>query len=180
MSPNQALTDRSIQESIADTVASLLRFQGIEIWEKRSPVETPSADLRVILQLDAAHPDNPDLNGIAVFYPSHLQSARLAQLLHKTILRTIDIRSQGVQSVHQETTNPETANPETADPETADPETADLETSQMTDTGIPTVYLTVGFVGGREDSINLGNAEYRDCMAQAIATGILKYIQTAL
>jgi N-acetylmuramoyl-L-alanine amidase len=47
-----------------------------------------------------------------------------------------------------------------------------LRTSNM-----PSVLVEVGFVTGREDAENLRRAEYQTQMANAIAAGILQYIQ---
>jgi N-acetylmuramoyl-L-alanine amidase len=42
---------------------------------------------------------------------------------------------------------------------------------------MPSVLVEVGFVTGREDAAKLSNPTYRAQMAQAIARGILQYIQ---
>ncbi|MBW4660390.1 MAG: DUF1565 domain-containing protein [Drouetiella hepatica Uher 2000/2452] len=144
--------------AIAQETLSLLQFQGIEAFLGRSD----AADLSVSLQMAIADPaaietaigavKAEDINGIAVSHPANsLESARLAQLIHKTILRHIDTRSHGVQT--EEKSLP---------------------------IAIPTISITVGFMTGTEDAINLNDAEYRRCMARAIAEGILHYVQFAL
>ncbi|HEY9642262.1 MAG TPA: DUF1565 domain-containing protein [Coleofasciculaceae cyanobacterium] len=170
--------------SIAQSVASLLQFQGVEASLGRSPVDhsavdssmdssvdssmdssvdssagssagSLSADLWIGLQLDAAAPAHPDLNGIAVAHLPGLESARFAQLLHKTILCNIDTRSRGVQP-------------------------ADLELFADIPNSIPAVCLSLGCLTDTEDAINLNNAEYRRCLSRAIAESILFYSQVAL
>ena len=136
--------------AIAQETISLLQFQGIEAFLGRSDDD---ATLSISLQMAIPDPDaieiEPDINGIAVSHPaSSLESARLAQLIHKTILRHMDTRSHGVQ-----------------------PEENYLPIA------IPAICITVGFVMGQEDAINLSDAEYRRCMARAIAEGILSYVR---
>ncbi len=136
--------------AIAQETISLLQFQGIEAFLGRSDDD---ATLSISLQMAIPDPDaidaEPDMNGIAISHPDNsLESARLAQLIHKTILRHIDTRTHGVQ-----------------------PEKNSLPIL------IPTSCITVGFVTGQEDAINLSDAEYRRCMARAIAKGILSYIR---
>jgi N-acetylmuramoyl-L-alanine amidase len=50
-----------------------------------------------------------------------------------------------------------------------------LRTSKM-----PSTLVEVGFVTGTEDAANLRNPAYRNRMAEAIARGILEYIQENL
>ena len=50
-----------------------------------------------------------------------------------------------------------------------------LRTSKM-----PSTLVEVGFVTGTEDAANLRNLAYRNRMAEAIARGILEYIQENL
>ena len=44
-------------------------------------------------------------------------------------------------------------------------------------TSMPAVLVEVGFVTGRDDAVKLNNPTHRSQMAQAIARGILQYIQ---
>jgi N-acetylmuramoyl-L-alanine amidase len=45
---------------------------------------------------------------------------------------------------------------------------------------MPSTLVEVGFVTGTEDAANLRNPAYRNRMAEAIARGILEYIQENL
>jgi N-acetylmuramoyl-L-alanine amidase len=42
---------------------------------------------------------------------------------------------------------------------------------------MPSVLVEVGFVTGREDAAKLSSSAYQSQMAQAIARGILQYLQ---
>ncbi|HEY9597893.1 MAG TPA: N-acetylmuramoyl-L-alanine amidase, partial [Cyanophyceae cyanobacterium] len=70
--------------------------------------------------------------------------------IHNSILQSVDIRDRGVRRARFYV----------------------LRKSSM-----PSVLVEVGFVTGREDAANLSNPAYRTQMAQAIARGILLYIQ---
>jgi parallel beta-helix repeat protein len=158
--PSAPLSATEIVLAIAQETLSLLQFQGVEALLRRSTDEPTLPDLTQIwISLQMAVPDRPpemdsldDINGIAVSHPADSrESAHLAQLLHKTILRHIDTRSHGVQ-----------------------PDTTWATPIPLT---LPMNCITVGFATGREDAINLSDAEYRRCMARAIAEGILRYVQ---
>ncbi|MBI4779951.1 MAG: DUF1565 domain-containing protein [Oscillatoriophycideae cyanobacterium NC_groundwater_1537_Pr4_S-0.65um_50_18] len=158
--PSAPLSATEIVLAIAQETLSLLQFQGMEALLRRSTDEPALPDLTQIwISLQMAVPDRPpemdnldDISGIAVSHPADSrESAHLAQLLHKTILRHIDTRSHGVQ-----------------------PEANWAKSMPLT---LPMSCITVGFATGREDAINLSDAEYRRCMARAIAEGILRYVQ---
>jgi len=158
LQPNLAAAETVL--AIAQETISLLQFQGIEAFLGRS--DDATAALSVSLQMalpdpaaaDSALENLEELNGIAVSHPADsLESARFAQLVHKTILRHIDTRSHGVQPEEN---------------------SAPIASSSI---AIPMICITVGFVTGKEDAINLRDADYRRCMARAIAEGILHYVQ---
>jgi parallel beta-helix repeat protein len=161
LQPNLLLPDpddeaAEIILSIAEAVSSLLQFQEVEVWVKGSPAESsadlPAADLWMSLQLEGTEPSQPDRSGIAVVHAPTVESARLAHVLHKTIVGNIDTRSRGVQPGDRELP------------------------------GAPVdilVCLQLGCLANPEDAINLNNAEYRRCLSQSIAEGILAYLQAA-
>jgi N-acetylmuramoyl-L-alanine amidase len=47
----------------------------------------------------------------------------------------------------------------------------------LRNTSMPAVLIETGFVTGRDDARNLANPAYRTRMANAIAQGILQYVQ---
>jgi N-acetylmuramoyl-L-alanine amidase len=47
----------------------------------------------------------------------------------------------------------------------------------LTQTSMPSALVEVGFVTGRQDAARLSTASFRSQMADAIARGILQYVQ---
>lgn len=109
------------------------------------------ADAFVSIHANAINLSRPDVNGLETYHaPRALSGARLAQTIHNSILRTVNIRDRGVRSARFYV---------------------------LRKSVIPAVLVEVGFVTGREDAANLAQASYRSEMAQAIAEGILRYFQ---
>jgi N-acetylmuramoyl-L-alanine amidase len=145
---------------IAQQVASLLEQQGIQAVMTRTSdyfvdlaprvtmAERANADLFVSIHANAIGPTRPDVSGLETYYYSNGQ--RLAQTIHNSILQNLDVKDRGVRRARFYV----------------------LRKSSM-----PSVLVEVGFVTGRDDAAKLSNAAYRSQMAQAIARGILQYIQ---
>jgi N-acetylmuramoyl-L-alanine amidase len=89
----------------------------------------------------------PDVNGLEVYY---FGDPRLAQTIQRSILRTVNIQDRGVRRARFYV----------------------LRNSRM-----PSTLVEVGFVTGNEDAAKLRDSTYLKQMAQAIARGILEYIQ---
>jgi N-acetylmuramoyl-L-alanine amidase len=106
------------------------------------------ADLFVSIHANSINLSRPDVSGLETYYYSSGQ--RLARTIHSSILQSLDIKDRGVRQARFYV----------------------LRKSSM-----PSVLVEVGFVTGREDAAKLSNPDYRNQMAQAIARGILQYIQ---
>jgi N-acetylmuramoyl-L-alanine amidase len=91
-----------------------------------------------------------DINGLETYYYSSASAKRLAQSIHNSILQSIDIPNRGIRTARFYV---------------------------LRKTSMPSVLVEVGFVTGRQDAAKLSNPTYRSQMAQAIARGILQYIQ---
>lgn len=145
---------------IAQQVASLLEQQGIQAVMTRTSdyfvdlaprvtmAERANADLFVSIHANSIGPNRPDISGLETYYYSNGQ--RLAQTIHSSILQNLDIKDRGIRRARFYV---------------------------IRKTSMPSVLVEVGFVTGRDDAAKLSNAAYRSQMAQAIARGILQYIQ---
>lgn len=155
------LLEKDIVLALAQLVAELLQSRGIQVVLTRSTDQEVTlsdrlqmaaqarADLLVSLHAGAA--DQPEVNGIQTLHPTDsIESARLAQAIHRTLLRTLEVKDQGVQSM--------TAYP-------------------LAYPAFPAIQVEVGYVTGRSDALNLINPSYQTRLAQAITDGILKYVQ---
>lgn len=152
--------EKNVILPIAIEVASLLEQQGVQAMLTRSSdyfvslegrVQMASqarANLFVSIHANAISLGRPDINGIETYYYSNGQG--LAQTIHKSILQNVDVADRRVRRARFYV----------------------LRRSSM-----PAVLVEVGFLTGRDDSAKLANAAYRHQMAQAIALGILQYIQ---
>ena len=150
-------------QAIADAVTSLLQAQDIRVLV-RSPnllpnlsaslptdsdsqesdsQESDSQNAEAKVSITLLSPNLPDRSGIAVFYPvGSIASARLAQALHKTILRSLDLPSRGVHA----------------------DETADLPS-------IPTARLEIGILS-YGDRFAPSDSAYCQAVGQAIGAAI--------
>jgi N-acetylmuramoyl-L-alanine amidase len=154
------LQEKNVILPISQMVAQYLRQQGIEVMMTRDSdffvtlegrtamANRANANLFVSIHANAISMSRPDVNGLETYYFQNGQ--RLAQTIHNSILRRINIRDRGVRTARFYV----------------------LRNARM-----PSVLVETGFVTGREDAPNLANPNFRQQMAEAIALGILEYIQ---
>lgn len=152
--------EKNVVLPISLEVAALLEQQGIQVVLTRSDdrfislqgrvqmAQRARANLFVSIHANAISMSRPDVNGLETYYYSSGQ--RLAQTVHNNILRTVDMRDRGVRQARFYV----------------------LRQSSM-----PAILVEVGFLTGREDAAKLANPSFRSQMAQAIARGILQYVQ---
>ncbi len=145
---------------IAQQVASILEQQGVQaVLTRRSDyfvdlaprvamAERMNADLFVSIHANSMGLSRPDISGLETYYYSSGQ--RLAQTIHNSISQSMDVKNRGVRRARF---------------------------FVLRKTSMPSVLVEVGFVTGREDAVKLSNPTYRSQMAEAIARGILQYIQ---
>lgn len=154
------LQEKNVILPIAQQVASLLEQQGVQAVLTRnsdyfvdlaprvSMAERANADLFVSIHANSMGSSRPDISGLETYYYSSGQ--RLAQTIHNSILQSTDVKNRG---------------------------TRRARFYVLRKTSMPSVLVEVGFVTGREDAAKLSNPAYQSKMAQAIARGILQYIQ---
>ena len=155
----EGLQEKDVILPIAERVATILAASGIQ------PILTRTDDYFVDLaprvemakqnhatlfvSIHANSIDNrPDVNGLETYYYSNGQ--KLAQTVHNTILREVNL---------------------------ADREVRQANFYVLRNNPMPAILVEVGFVTGAADEPRLATIDYQDQLAQAIADGILSYIQ---
>jgi N-acetylmuramoyl-L-alanine amidase len=153
------LREKNVILPISQRVAAILEQQGIQVILTRTSdyfvdlaprvdmARQKRADLFVSIHANSIA-NRPDVNGLETYYFDSGQ--RLAQTIHNNILQSLDINDRRVRKARFYVLRKNT---------------------------IPAVLVEVGFVTGVEDAPRLGTPAYQNQMAQAIANGILQYIQ---
>jgi N-acetylmuramoyl-L-alanine amidase len=146
---------------ISMRVAELLEEQGVVVVMTRSDnrtldlqarvdvAERARADLFVSIHANAISLSRPDVNGIESYYASET-GRRLAATLQSSMLAATGMNDRGVKQARFYV---------------------------IRRTSMPATLLEVGFVTGAQDYPRLADPAWRETMAQAIARGILQYIQ---
>jgi N-acetylmuramoyl-L-alanine amidase len=154
------LQEKNVILPIAQRVAAILEQQGIQAILTRTGdydldleprvqmAKQAQANLFVSIHANAIA-NRPDVNGLETYYYSS-SSQRLAQTIQNSILQSVDVRDRGVRQARFYV----------------------LRNNPM-----PAVLVEVGFVTGEQDKPRLASADYQNQLAQAIAFGILLYIQ---
>jgi N-acetylmuramoyl-L-alanine amidase len=154
------IRETDIVLDISRQVAALLEQQGVqavltrngernlELEPRVQIANRADADLFVSIHANAISLSRPEVNGIETYYYGTGQ--RLAQTIHSSILRNVGGVDRGVRSARFYV---------------------------LRNTAMPAVLIETGFVTGRDDARNLANPAYRTRMANAIAQGILQYVQ---
>ena len=154
------LQEKNVILPIASAVARQLQKQGVRTVLTRSSDRDVSLESRVVqaqeanasifvsIHANAISISRPEVNGLETYY--YQSGQRLAQSIHNSILRRLSIRDRGVRQARFYV---------------------------LRKTSMPAVLVEVGFVTGQDDSRNLSNPSYRQNMAEAIADGIIQYLQ---
>lgn len=157
------LQEKRVVFAIATEVVNLLQRRGVsavltrtddqevDLAPRVARAQGFKADAFVSIHANSISLSRPDINGLETYYaPGSSSGARLAQTIHNSILRNVSVKDRGVRQARFYV----------------------LRKSLM-----PAVLVEVGFVTGREDAANLGSANHRSKLAQAITEGILHYLQ---
>ena len=153
------LREKDVILPIAQQVALLLRQQGVQSYITRADDRFVSLEGRVQMARRAGaalfvsiHANSlslrrPDVNGLETYYYS---SQRFAQTIHYSILQSVSIRDRGVRQARFYV---------------------------LRNNSMPAVLVEVGYVTGAEDARQLASPIFQRQMAEAIARGILQYMQ---
>lgn len=153
------LLEKDVILPIGKRVASILESKGIQVVMTRDAdffvdlkprvdlAERVNATLFVSIHANSVD-SRPDVNGLEVYY--YDSGYRLAEAVRNTILQNIStIKDRGTRKARFYV----------------------LRKSSM-----PSILVETGYMTGREDNPRLGNVEYQNRMADAIARGVLKYL----
>ena len=153
------IQEKDIVLSISQQVSQLLSQKGIQVILTRDNdsfvtlqgradmANKADADLFVSIHANSIEPHRTDINGLEVYY---FNDPSLSNTIYQAVTQSVDIRQRGVKQARFYV----------------------LRNSRM-----PSTLVEVGYVTGAEDSIKLSTPTYQTQMANAIANGILAYIQ---
>jgi N-acetylmuramoyl-L-alanine amidase len=111
--------------------------------------ERANGDLFVSIHANAISMSRPDVNGIESYYATE-SGRRLAATIHASMLAATGMNDRGVK---------------------------EARFYVIRRTSMPATLLEIGFVTGAQDAPRLADPVWREMMANAIARGILQYIQ---
>lgn len=155
------LQEAGIVLDIGLQVAQLLQEKGVQVILTRQDdreidleprvrdANYANADLFVSIHANAIDLSRPDVNGIETYYYSD-SGAQLARVIHNAVVRLTGSRDRRVRFARFYV---------------------------LRNTTMPAVLVETGFVTGEEDAARLNDPEFRTRMAEAIAAGILEYVQ---
>lgn len=155
-----SIQEKQIVLSISQQVTRILEKQGIQVrmtrdsdyfvsLEGRSEMANRlNADLFVSIHANSAGAGKTGVSGYETYY--YQNGRELAQIIHRNIIRRVDVRDRKIKQARFFV----------------------LRKSNM-----PSVLLETGFVTGTEDAAKLTNPNFQRQMAEAIAAGIIEYIQ---
>jgi len=154
------LREKDVVLPISHHVRQTLESNGLSVkmtrWDDRfvslggrtAMANREDADLFISIHANAISMSRPDVNGTETFY--YASGRALAQAIQRSIISKMNTRDRGVKKANFYV----------------------LRNSAM-----PAVLVEVGFVTGREDAPRLADPNFRKRMAEAIADGILQYVQ---
>ena len=112
--------------------------------------EQANADLFVSIHCNSAGLSLPQVNGLETYhYPGSTTGASFARTVHNQLIRSLAPEDRGVREANFHV---------------------------LRETSMPAILVETGFITGRQDAANLSNASYRRQVAQAIAQGVLAYV----
>lgn len=158
------LQEKNVIFPISLRVTELLEQQGVVVVMTRRDDSTldlrsrtdianrAQANIFVSIHANAISMSRPDVNGIETYFASE-SGRRLAASLQSSMLAATGMNDRGVKQARF---------------------------FVLRNTNMPAALVEVGFVTGAQDAPRLADPAWRETMAQAIARGILQYIQQGL
>ena len=159
------LQEKIVVLDIAQKVTQLLEQQGAQVILTRSDdteieleprvqdANQGNANVFVSIHANAIDMDHPGTNGAETYYYSSDEASQLAQAIQTSVAQGTGMRNIGVKQARFYV---------------------------LRNTHMPAALVEVGFVTGQLDAPRLADSAFRDRMAQAIARGILQYVQQRL
>ncbi|MEO1094249.1 MAG: N-acetylmuramoyl-L-alanine amidase [Cyanobacteria bacterium J06638_28] len=155
------LQEKNVIFPMSLRVAEILRSQGVQVVLTRTDDRTLGLESRVdianqvngsvflSIHANAISLSRPDVNGVETYYASNAGRG-LARIIHANVLPVSGMRDRGVK---------------------------EARFYVLRHTDMPAALLEVGFVTGVEDVPKLRDPNWREQMSQAIARGILQYLE---
>jgi N-acetylmuramoyl-L-alanine amidase len=152
--------EKDIILPISKKIAEVLQQNGVQVVLTRSSdyfvtlpgrvqmAERANADVFVSIHANSAGAGRPDVSGLETYY--YDTGLSLARIVHRSILQSVNVRDRGVRKARFYV----------------------LRKSSM-----PSILVETGYMTGRQDMAKLRSASYQNQMAEAIARGILQYLQ---
>ena len=155
------LQEKQVIFPISLRVAELLESQGVvvvmtrredvavDLQTRADIANQAGSNLFVSIHANSISLSRPDVNGIESYYASE-SGRRLAATLQASMLAATGMRDRGVKQARFYV---------------------------LRQTTMPAALVETGFVTGAQDAPRLADPAWRETMAQAIARGILQYLQ---
>ncbi|MCX7597119.1 MAG: N-acetylmuramoyl-L-alanine amidase, partial [Fischerella sp.] len=152
--------EKDVVLPIGKKIAAILQNNGVQVVLTRSSdyfvtlpgrvamAERANADVFVSIHANSAGTGRPDVNGLETYYYDTGYS--FARIVHRSILQSVNVRDRGVRRARFYV----------------------LRKSSM-----PSILVETGYMTGRQDMAKLQTTSYQNQMAEAIARGILRYLQ---
>lgn len=141
---------RILQRQGVTVYLTRTREQDVDLPPRVALAERVSATVFVSIHANAISMSRPDVNGLETYHaPGARLGARLAQTVHNTILRNLRMPDRRVRAARFYV---------------------------IRKTSMPAILVETGFLTGAQDIVGLRNPAWRKQMAQAIAEGILNYL----
>ncbi len=156
------IQEKIVVFSISHQVAEQLRRKGVravltrtgdqevDLEPRVSMARRIGADLFVSIHANAISLSRPDINGLETYYYGSAQGYRLARAIHNRLLNSTSLQDRGVRQARFYV---------------------------IRRTSMPATLVETGFVTGSQDAARFRSAAQRTKIAEAIAQGILDYIQ---
>ena len=157
------LQEKDVVSAIAYDVAQILEESGVQVVLTRADdreidleprvqiAQRANSNLFVSIHANSISLDRPEVNGLETYYYS--SGNQLAQVIHDAILQELSMTDRGVRQARFYV---------------------------LRNTSMPAVLVETGFVTGTEDAQNFNDPVWRNQMAEAIAAGIVQYVQQGL
>lgn len=153
------LQEKNVVLPISLEITRLLQQQGVRVMMTRNSdyfvslqgradmANRARATVFVSIHANSVGLSRPEVNGLEVYYYGN---RRLSDTIHRSILRTVNVRDRGVRQARFYV---------------------------LRKTSMPATLVETGYVTGNVDANNLRNPTFQKQMAEAIARGILEYLQ---
>jgi N-acetylmuramoyl-L-alanine amidase len=140
----------ALEQQGVRTVLTRRDDREIDLDPRITTAERANATVFVSVHANAISLSRPEVNGAETYYYASTEGYRLAQSIQSSIIRQTGMVDRGVR---------------------------EARFYVLRNTSMPAALVETGFVTGRDDAARLRDPNFRTRMAEAIAAGILNYLQ---